>query len=209
MSTNDSVKEPKTSSERSEIASRLALWELRSGDTVSNSLLQSEIHPFSSAESETFKSQVSSRPFSEIAGGTPVPIPRTSPQRKASQKTPMKPVQEQKSRSPSCPSSVPQPERGHSSRLEFIAAPGARARTRSPVIEMVQNRITHQLQALSAATSSSLAARAAREERDKELEALRSRRATVYGTGEKSTSTDSKENRLTFLREGSNIDCSV
>ena len=117
----------------------------------------------------------------------------------------MQPVQQQKSRSPSCFSSDPQPECGHSSRLEFIAAPGARARTRSPVIEKFQNRITHQLQALSAATSSSLAACAAREERDKELEALRSRRATVYGTSEKSTSTDSKENRLTVFREGSKL----
>ena len=61
------------------------------------------------------------------------------------------------------------------------------------------------MQALSAATSSSLAACAAREERDKELEALRSRRATVYGTSEKSTSTDSKENRLTVFREGSKL----
>lgn len=131
-------------------------------------------------------------------------MPRKSPQRLSTQE---QEAQNKTIRSPSCPnfprnSQLSSGVSEHSSRLEFIAAPGARARTRSPVIAMVQNRITHQLQALNGSTSSSLAARAAREERDKELETLRSRKTTIYGTIEKSSSADSKENRLTALREG-------
>lgn len=201
--------ENKLSSDYSEIANSLAFWESRSGGTASKTLRLSNspsINPVLSLESP--KSQVSGRPLSAISGGTPIPMPRASPKRKTSQELQPQSIQELKTRSPSCPNSPkrdPQPEGGHASRLEFIAAPGAQARNRSPVIAMVQNRITHQLQALSCSTSSSLAARAAREEREKELEALRSRKATAYGTSDKANSADNKVTRLTVRREGSEL----